>query len=515
MKLTTTAVAALVSSAVDAASSPMQATATVRASSSLLHDAATSFGLFSSSNNNNNKIRHLQQQQRGRRARGKGLLSDGVGRRRQLVNNNNNNALRPGLTECSPDLGILACGGLNEYCIASVESTFGGFCMDLSDRLQRGSNNNSRNKDVVMRSLQDDEEVTEPTMSPMDEEEEDKQVIGSPQYCSCYGPSYNATNQWERSYYYYCKQDPTYSYRACTCSNVDREAYTLTAVCNSKPREGCYTAYSNCGANYTKCYDEDDTPQNSLTLDITDEGSFSREDCNQMDGMEVCSGRSISFTPSTPENPYGTYSVESCSRKVNGVTCNSCEIVMSLYDPCAQPFYLENPQYNCSAFNITCYEFDCENTDWKKKGSTCDPYEYVYEPRAYGCDLECKICGADANMTLPDAMLTIPFYWNEMSCAESQRRAEQGSLTSEGCAAMNILASETCGCEATVRQSNIPKEGKKGNGGGGGGVRSQASAEAVLASEDTLGVPAAGANWVATGGLALTVATAAAWLVAY
>ena len=36
------------------------------------------------------------------------------------------------MQECYPDLGILACGGLHEYCVSSSRSTTGGFCMDFA-----------------------------------------------------------------------------------------------------------------------------------------------------------------------------------------------------------------------------------------------------------------------------------------------------------------------------------------------------------------------------------------------
>jgi hypothetical protein len=49
-------------------------------------------------------------------------------------------------------------------------------------------------------------------------------------------------------------------------------------------------------------------------------------------------------------------------------------------------------------------------------------------------------------MTLPDEYFDIPFF-GKIKCNNSQTRASAGYLTADGCAAIQQLAVDQCGCE--------------------------------------------------------------------
>ena len=276
----------------------------------------------------------------------------------------------------------------------------------------------------------------------------------------CYYP-YEPWDRWENAFNIYCQDDGQYrsAYRNCTCTDVDRDTYTLRAECTSGvgyDSNYCFESFNVCGVNYTSC-----PGSYSNTIEIVGEDTYFSEFCSERNDIERCS----SFYQKTDANE-GTYLfkscryfdgadvcntivrsnesylVESCEIEVNGETCSSCDVVDVVYDSCKN---YSNPLY-CSNFTVQCYEYDCTSTDWNRTGSSCNrTYGYTFYGNTDGCDKDCNVCGNDATMTLPDEYFEIPFY-GRIQCSRSQQRASNGALSTNGCAAVQLLAFDPCGC---------------------------------------------------------------------
>jgi hypothetical protein len=403
-------------------------------------------------NNNNNKIRSYGQHQRQEQLR---LHNQRRMIQQRRLENSPTSRVNLGQgrklkqQECAPDLGVLACGGLHEYCVTSTSSTMGGYCIDFSPRSEEEglvdvSTNNRFLQDPEEELLEKEEVDENGEVNNINNNNTGIYHGGNYSHCvtTCYGGGgyvpYIPRTRFEQAYDSYCnttkdRPDYYYNYRTCSCTNVDRDSYTLSATCSSE--EQCSETWSRCNVNYTSC------SESSNSIDFTGEvGSFSTSWCNGRSGSSIC------YLADIVDN----YTQVGCGIEVNGVMCNSCEVVEQLYDGHCK-YASPDPFYNCTNITIQCNVFDCTNTDWNRAGSTCDPYEYgnSFFSFSYGCDTDCNVCGAageNAEMTLPDAMLEIPFY-GKIQCNQSQTRASNGALTTDGCTVMQQLAFEPCGCE--------------------------------------------------------------------
>mmetsp|Transcript_19526 Transcript_19526/g.47134 ORF Transcript_19526/g.47134 Transcript_19526/m.47134 type:complete len:551 (-) Transcript_19526:103-1755(-) len=442
----------------------------------------------SNGNNINNKVRQNLQQKQLQLQRRQGQGFGREGHQLQLQNRfqrpkqqQPQQLSRPVvIQECSPDLGILACGGLHEYCVSSSRSTTGGFCMDFAggggaDGSSSPFTSSGARINVNNRLLQNTEEAGDDDAFNNNNNNNNYGVVGN-LTCSCtpecYYP-YQQRDRWEGAYYSNCQDDDQYrsQYRNCTCTNVDRDNYTLKAECTSGGYGDCFQSFNLCGINYTSC------PRGfSNTIEIVGEGAYFSERCEERNDGERCSSfyekrdvnegtyifKSCNFfggadVCNTIFGSNETYAAEGCEIEVNGETCSSCDVVDVEYDSCK---YYSNPLY-CSNFTIQCYEFDCTNTDWNRTGSSCNrTYEdYVYYGNTDGCEADCNVCGDDANMTLPDEYFEIPFY-GRIKCSQSQARASSGLLSTSGCAAVQLLAFDACGCvgiEGDSSRSSSPE----------------------------------------------------------
>ena len=56
-------------------------------------------------------------------------------------------------------------------------------------------------------------------------------------------------------------------------------------------------------------------------------------------------------------------------------------------------------------------------------------------------------------MTLPDEYFDVPFY-GRTKCSQSQIRASNGAVSTNGCAALQLLAFDACGCVGIEGESS-------------------------------------------------------------
>ena len=358
--------------------------------------------------------------------------------------------------EFSPDLGILSYGGLREYSISSEDSTTGGRFINFLGSLSsfsppKDSIRDMNNIEQRMLQYQENDEDTvkdeEYTSNESAVANEGQVLTPSPSY-SYYAPY----RRWEEVYYSFCKDDDPYLYRwrtNCTCTNVDRDNYTLSVVCGGNIQ--CFNSSSKCGIRYEKC----EYKFNGYQF-TGEEGSLSRERCFERNDVRMCYTYYMDVDRIETLN-INRESLVGCGRKVNGVLCKSCNITQEVkYRDCDD---YKNLSTCAQLAHITCFNFDCTNTALNRTGSSCDPDYHRDSGSFYGCDLNCNICGAvwdNATMTLPDEEIIIPFsYFSKILCSQSQRYASEGYLTTDGCHAIQQLAIGKCGCEGNASNETV------------------------------------------------------------
>jgi hypothetical protein len=315
--------------------------------------------------------------------------------------------------ECSPDQGVLACG-LEEYCMESEQSSLGGYCT-VSPTASSGKVHHLRRNAQVSYSTTSENYTT---------------IIVPPYY------SYNWT-MWRSYYNNFCKpKNYTYyePFRTCTCSNVDEEAYTLEALCQSKNQNSCWDTYSRCNAKVPYC-----SPTYSNSFKLEGKGKKTITRCNAYDQPYY---QKLCYTVDVVD-----YVAESCSMEFNGETCNSCTVTTK---EGGTSCYYVNDTVTCSPWSYTTYEFDCTNTAGQHKGSSWkgDGNKIRKYINYFDC-VKCNICepaGDTGLITLPYAVLETP-RWGEQQCFQADFRGRSEYWQTDECAQVQELAADVCGCQ--------------------------------------------------------------------
>jgi hypothetical protein len=278
--------------------------------------------------------------------------------------------------ECDPeeldaDIGVLSCG-IGRYCVESEQSMTGGFCVTSPDEVDRGL------------------------------QEEDGGLILI-----------------DGIFTAFCADEANKSYCAC---EVDRDNYLLYVSCVDNTGKYCIEYSSSCGANITTCHLYD------LSINVTAPLESSRRICVQYTEpyeQKVC----------YESNRFNGSITDTCNFEVEGVTCNSCQIL--------------EPVDNSS---LPCYEFDCTNTIASSSGYwLCDEgvlvAPIVNYLATYGCDYYvCPICGGDDFVsTNPGGLIELDD--GTTTCAAVAQAALLGAFNETFCQEVVIPGvAEDCGC---------------------------------------------------------------------
>jgi len=154
---------------------------------------------------------------------------------------------------------------------------------------------------------------------------------------------------------------------------------------------------------------------------------------DEMESAEYC----YKFvTPSPLEICYGLDSIPACSFSVDGVTCNSCQVLPS-----------EDDVY------FACYEFDCTNTIANVAGNDCDNdsviegvFPNAFQTLAPTPDFfVCDICGGGRVPTIPDGLVEIPTQ-GTLNCTQIETAANIGGILEAQCPLLQPFVQVPCGC---------------------------------------------------------------------
>ena len=147
----------------------------------------------------------------------------------------------------------------------------------------------------------------------------------------------------------------------------------------------------------------------------------------------------ITFSkPSVAQICYTVDTVPSCAIAVNGVTCNSCEVVDILDDGIRG-----------------CYDWDCGNIFPNSTGNDCQggfilsdvfPNALPNAPDVFVCD----ICGDGGMITKPDIALQIPNLVPPLTCGQVDAAAKNGSVLEPQCPLLQPFVQQSCGCVPPV-----------------------------------------------------------------
>lgn len=214
----------------------------------------------------------------------------------------------------------------------------------------------------------------------------------------------------------------------CGCE-VDPDSYLLYVNCF---QEECIEYISTCGTNITACRDI------SLELNVTSPGEYMRRRCihyTEPYEQETC------YEAKVVDNV-----VQTCDIEVEGVTCNSCDIVKQ------------------RARDDSCYQFDCTNTISEKSafwsyfcedGVNVAPIKDYLS--TYDCDIyQCPICGGeDFTSTNPAGLIDLGD--GTTTCAAVHQVALLGGFNETFCQEVVIPGvAEDCGCVPVGVESAAP-----------------------------------------------------------
>jgi len=216
---------------------------------------------------------------------------------------------------------------------------------------------------------------------------------------------------------------------ACSCPNVDVDAYTATAICVFE--EYCYAVSDICSDDVQFCYDT------TYELQVTAPQTGSSKLCWGVTSplaFTYCYGLEHSGEEGTPK---------SCYLELDGTKCNSCEFVDS-----------DVPGTYCTTF-------DCTNVDEYIYGTECGDVTIVktkvedhliYAPLP--CEDGCNICPQDGEMTSLNNYVT--FEGESYSCRFWNVYGLAGRLDETECNALPSIVSGPCGCDATSPPVEVP-----------------------------------------------------------
>ena len=208
----------------------------------------------------------------------------------------------------------------------------------------------------------------------------------------------------------------------CTCSNFDRDNYSIDVFC-SYDENTCYSKESSCGGNETICY------STTYDVEITNVENRSNQICYEMSEpfkQNYC--RTIQY-----DGLQNT--VIGCTISFDGKECNSCE-------------------YNDDS---SCKIYDCTNIDNDVgEGSHCgdDPYileSFIDEHLRYGvlpCEYGCNICPGNGKMTNLNINVSLET-GEEYTCRELNLAAQLGYfqyIAGDLCNSLPARVNEPCGC---------------------------------------------------------------------
>jgi hypothetical protein len=248
----------------------------------------------------------------------------------------------------SAELGILTCS-LGQYCIESKESSLGGYCVEAADPIK-------------YRQRQDKDSLP--------------------------------VTAFDFVYKTFCTE-AYYAY-PCDCTNVDRDANTLDVVCNNQICHDNY--YSQCFVNLDVCVETEWTASVQGPDEIYVTGCYK---FLKPYYQTLCYNKTWVDLTVDPNNYLNIdKSISECRMDFNGVTCNSCEVVPTLFG---------DNTYDC-------YHFDCTNTEGTHAGSSCygdaNPIYKVYT-KTYGCVEDCNVCGelfgVTFRMAKPGKLVNVTF----------------------------------------------------------------------------------------------------------
>lgn len=275
----------------------------------------------------------------------------------------------------SADIGVLECG-TDEYCLESSTSTTGGICVATATAATLASS-------------------SEHTRS-------------SPYEFSTPRSQSRRRLQEDRFSSDVCDEDfggaPVES---CDCSDFDSTSGLGTFGCTISSYTCFFEGY--CG-----------------------EWTFSKTILEDRVVSEYCYGFTV---PEEVQICYEVSTLPSCALQVNGIPCNSCEIVNLVGDGLPG-----------------CYEFDCRNTIANSAGNDCQDeylvesiFPMIFDTETQAPDFVCQLCADGSDPTNLQAMVEFPGL-APLTCADLIVAAEDGSIIQTQCDLLQPFIQEPCGC---------------------------------------------------------------------
>jgi hypothetical protein len=303
--------------------------------------------------------------------------------------------------ECEPssekvDLGVLGVCGSTQYCMESIDSALGGYCVDVDSESSSFivSQGASAGRHLQEMSPGGDGTLLDYVNVLCNE----TSVIDSP-FVNCD-----------------CQLDDV-AYTASAMCMTDTFTYEFATVCGDQVPNITFTY--NVGYN----------------LQVTAPYTGSVQTCYQLtvpEQVEYCYQYELNGLDSEP----------TCTMSLNGVDCTLC-----------MPFLYETTDPLGLPQTLSCKQFDCTNTEFATSGSLCEDAslsEYIFtDILVYSylpCPNACFLCGASGSYT---STPTAPFAGANNTCGLIELAALSGyEAVVDTCDTLSVDFQAACSCVA-------------------------------------------------------------------